>query len=195
MRQPAPPTTSPTVDQLEDVWSITMTDDSTYPHVTQAIGRDNAIAAFMSQAYMFVHAHKGTYSVVGEDNDAGLTGLHLIFQPENVDDVTICAVSLASPMWIESQDGYKAPAWGDLELVGIAAHLQSAIDNTKPSQTERNRLKVCEAALNWPRRLAEELLDGRTSGFEVSPAEGRRIWKEMGQVRQWTCGTARVICQ
>jgi hypothetical protein len=117
--------------QLEDVWSITLTDISGFPHVEIAQGRDQAIAAFMSLAYMFVHAHEGEYRIVGEDDDVSLSGLHLLFTPKEL-ETPLCVVSLAAPMVVSSQEGYSVPALIPPEFRDVAQYLQTAIEKNKP---------------------------------------------------------------
>lgn len=187
---------SPALDSLiGEVWTITTTEISGFPHVEIARDRDQAIAAFMSMVYMFVHVHAGTYTVVGEDNDVALTGLHLIFKPEGV-DLTLCVVSLVSPMVIIPQEGYEPPAPMPAEFTDVAAYLQHALDGNKPSKAEQERLKQSTVARDWPGGMSLALLETPRSTYldgKISPHEARRWWRDMGKVKQWSQGTGRVV--
>lgn len=177
-----------------ELWAVTKTDLSGVSHVAVSSSRDQAVSHFMQTVYLFIHAAPDEkFTIVGDDWDAALTGLHLIWESEKA---TICVASLTRPGSIGSNPGYAPPAMSKRSFVDIADELKAAIafGSNSLSPNDIERLKHSSAAMVLGRFLAEELLvpDESVDHKKVSLATAKRMWSSMGSVDQYIQMTAVV---
>lgn len=176
-----------------ELWAVTHVEISGVAHTAVTTSRDQAISHFFQQVYLFVHAAPDQkFRVIGDDYDAALTGLHLIWELE---DGAISVASLTRPASIGSESGWEAVKRSNKEFSEIAAEVQAALDMTagKLDAEEIERLSFSSAAMALGRDLAEEILSGEQEDIKpVTQARAKRIWAEMAGVRQYVRMMARV---
>lgn len=171
-----------------DLWAVTEINISGVPQVVVSTSRDQAISHFMEMAYLFAHAAPDQrFKVVGDDDDASLTGLHLIWDNESA---PWCVASLTRPGSIGSDPGWAPTERGAKEFTAIAAEIQAALELKagKLDQAEIERLSFSSAAMALGRPLAVEMLDPEEPSDEPKPvtrARAKKIWDEMKSVRQY----------
>ena len=177
-----------------ELWAVTEIDISGVPHIAVSTSRDQAISHFLQLAYLFAHAAPDqTFKVVGDDFDAALTGLHLIWDSEAG---PLCVANLTRPGSLGSEPGWAPAERGNKEFSAIAAEIQAALDlaagDLDPAEVER--LGYSSAAMALGGGLAEEMLDHEhpSDAKPVSKTHAKKIWKEMGSVRQYVQMLARV---
>lgn len=178
------------------VWVVSMVDRGGLPHSTIASNRDDAVSAFMVQAYMFLHSFpEAAFRIVGDDNDATLSDLHCLMQLEQE---RLCVVSMTSPGIVGPQPDSPTHCWGDapVRFVQIAADIEAAVANHQSaiSAEERKRLSCSSVAVFFPRNGAEALIEGAQEDDEpadkFSADRAAQVWNAMGQVRQFVYLTA-----
>jgi hypothetical protein len=174
---------------------VTMTDVSGFPHVTIARDRDNAVSAFLRYVYMFANVHKGRYTVVGNDHDPALRGLHLLYTPMG-DETTICVVSVSCPMEIIPQEPWQTPSYRAFGFSDLATEIQASVERNEPNAAEASRLERSVVAWIWPRALADMMMEANQPSekewMRIPESRSKELWAEMSSVRQWTQGKARV---
>jgi len=178
-----------------ELWAVTEIDISGVPHIAVTSSRDQAISHFFQMTYLFVHAApEQKFRVIGDDDDAALTGLHLIWDHEAG---ALCVASLTRPGSIGSQPGWAPVERAKKEFTEIAAEVQAALDLTagKLAPNEVERLSFSSAAVALGRELAEEMLANERSADikPVTPARAKKIWAEMAGVRQYVQMMARIV--
>lgn len=180
------------------VFAVTTTDFSGVSHTTITRSRDTALASFFEMTYLLVHAAAdGRFTVVGDDDDAVLTGLHLILGDGQ--ENSACVLSLTTPGRVVDEPGSISLRKAGQTFTQIASEIQSAIDlhAGKLDEAEVERLKFSEAAFLLGTLLAEEMLNDARDAKSAQPAPSettaKRTWKEMTLVRQSVVMTARVL--
>lgn len=178
-----------------DLYAITTIDLSGVANVVLATSRDQAISHFMQITYLFAHAASDErFRVVGDDEDASLGGLHLIWETE---DNAIEVASLTRPGFVEPQDGWISPKYAQKSFVTIAQALDTALHSAAgtlpPAEVARLRNSRASFALHRP--LAGEILSGWAAlnlPGQVSPAAAKQAWESMASVKQFVGLTALV---
>ena len=170
-----------------ELWAVTKTDLSGVTHVSVTSSRDEAVSHFMHSVYLFMHAAPDQrFVVVGDDYDAALTGLHLIWTS---DDVSISVASVTRPASIGSNPGYVPFMTADKPFVDLADEMNAAIAQVhgKLDVREIESLKFSSAAMAMGRYLAEELVepDDSIEHKKVSQAKAKRMWTDMKDVDQY----------
>ncbi|SRR5581483_3165018 len=180
----------------KELWVVSLVDFGGLAHSTIAKNRDDAVAAFMSHVYMFVHSFpEAAFRIVGDDDDAALTGLHCLMRLEKE---WLCVISVTSPGVIEPQPGSTTFPWGDARFVQIAADIEGAVAKHQSlvSAEERERLRRSTVAVLFPRNGAEALIEAAQENDEpadkVSAHRAAQVWNAMGRVRQFVHVTATV---
>lgn len=169
------------------LWAITTTDASGVPHVMITTDLDQAIAAFMKQVYLFVHADpKEHFKIVGNERDAALSELYLMMLGE---DEQLCLCSMNQASGIESLTGWTPKPYGNQGFAALATGLQAALDlaHGKLAPEEVDRLGFSHPAMMMHRRLAAELLVEdleREHQEMVSPELAKSFWEDMANVKQ-----------
>jgi hypothetical protein len=94
-----------------ELWAVTEVDISGVARTAVSTSRDQAIAHFLQLAYLFAHAAPDQqFKVVGNDYDAALTGLHLIWASEAG---PLCVASLTRPGSIGAEPGWAPRSRAD----------------------------------------------------------------------------------
>lgn len=177
-----------------ELWAVTEIDITGVPHIAVTSSRDQAISHFFQMTYLFAHAAPDQkFKVIGDDYDAALTGLHLIWDHEAG---ALCVASLTRPGSIGSEPGWEPVKRERKEFAEIAEEIQAALDLTagKLAPDEVERLSFSRASMALGRALAEEMLAEEQSA-EIKPvtqARAKKIWAEMAGVRQYVRMMARV---
>lgn len=170
-----------------ELWAVTQTDLSGVTHVSVTSSRDEAVSHFMHSVYLFKHAAPDeNFVVVGDDYDAALTGLHLIWKS---DDVSISVASVTRPASIGSNQGYVPFFTGEKSFFDLADEMNAAIAlvHGKLDPEDVERLKFSSAAMAMGRYLAEALIepDESLEHKKVSQAKAKRMWTGMKDVDQY----------
>lgn len=170
-----------------ELWAVTNTDLSGVTHVSVTSSRDEAVSHFMQSVYLFLHAApEQHFVIVGDDYDAVLTGLHLIWKS---DDFAISVASLTRPSSIGSNPGYLPFKTSDKSFVDLADEMNAAILQVhgKLESDEIDRLKFSSAAMALGQYLADELLkpDESVEHKKISHAKAKRMWTAMKDVDQY----------
>lgn len=170
-----------------ELWAVTETDLSGVTHVSVTSSRDEAVSHFMLSVYLFKHAAPDqNFVVVGDDYDAALTGLHLIWRSE---DISISVASVTRPASIGSNPGYIPFETGEKSFVDLADEMNAAAAHVhgKLDPEEIERLKFSSAAMAMERYLAEALIepDESIEHKKVSQAKAKRMWTAMKGVDQY----------
>lgn len=172
-----------------DIFVVTVVDISGVPHSVISTSRDEAISYFMSQAYLFAHAAPDqVFRVIGDDFDASLTGLHLIWDAGESGAVAV--VSLTRPGSIGSNPGWVAPDHSEKPFTQIGDAIDLALRSNAGSldASEVRRLQFSRAAMAMRRSLADEMLHTELESEDrpkVTEADAKRVWKEMAAVDQF----------
>ena len=174
-------------DLTIELWAVTNTDLSGVTHVSVTSSRDEAVSQFMHSVYLFMHAAPDQrFMVVGDDYDAALTGLHLIWKS---DDVSISVASVTRPGSIGSNPGYVPFMTTERSFVDLADEMNAAIAQVhgKLEPEEIERLKFSSAAMAMGRYLAEALIetDESIEHKKISQAKTKRMWTAMKDVDQY----------
>ena len=180
----------------KELWVVSLVDLGGLAHSSIAKNRDDAISAFMSHVYMFVHSFpEAAFRIVGDDEDATLTGLHCLMRLE---EEWLCVISMTSPASIQPQPGSSTFPWGDARFVQIAADIQTAVAKHQSlvSAEERARLSRSIVAILFTRNGAEALIEGAQENSEptdkISADRAAKVWNAMGRVRQFVLAIATV---
>jgi hypothetical protein len=189
----APP--GPTAED-KDLWSITTTDFSGFPTVTLAIGMNNAIATFLQNSFMYVNLlSEAVLRVVGEEDDAALSGLHLIAEGDKNSDPT-CLMSLVRPQMVELQEGISPFEMSTPpHFVRLGLDLDATLAYFKGRIKETDRIKCVKSLIahQLMHPFAKEILKGAKPRQHVSDEKMNRLWDYMQSVRIWATFTANII--
>ena len=177
-----------------ELWAVTETDLSGVTHVAVTSSRDEAVSHFMQSVYLFMHAApEQKFIVVGDDADAALTGLHLIWKGDELDT---SLASVTRPASITSKPGYVPFAAGDASFADVAAEINAAIElnHGRLEPHEIRQLAHSSAAMTLFTPLAEELskLGETVEHKKVSKAKAKRMWAAMRDVDQYISMTVVV---
>ena len=177
-----------------ELWAVTQIDISGVPQLAVTSSRDQAISHFLKMVYLFAHAAPDQkFKVIGDDDDAALTGLHLIWDHEAG---ALCVASLTRPASIGSEPGWAPLERAKKDFADIAEEIQAALDLTagKLAPDEVERLSFSSAAMALGRELAAEMLaEERQADIKpVTQARAKKVWTEMAGVRQYIQMMARV---
>lgn len=180
-----------------DLWVVTTVDISGVPHVAVTSSRDDAISNFLQITYLFIHAAPNEkFTVVGDDFDAALTGMHLIWE---MDGAPLCVASVSRPASIGNQEGYVPEERDKKNFVDLATEIQAAINmmTGRLDKKEIEKLQHSSAVLHLVHSMAETMIEDERSDREnrveaVSPRKAKKTWSEMAEVRQYLQMTAIV---
>ncbi|BDB30500.1 hypothetical protein Tamer19_42740 [Cupriavidus sp. TA19] len=170
-----------------ELWIVSVVDLSGVPKSVVSPSRDEATSQFLHLAYLFVHATPDQrLRVVGDDEDAALTGMHLIWDSD--DGGAVCLVSLTRAAVVRSAPGWSAAYRQNQTFASIAAEAQAALDATAghldPREVDRLSRSSAVFALNRP--LAPLLVAGDERDVPpIELARARSVWEEMKAVDQY----------
>lgn len=190
------PTLPPMPELQRDLWSVTTVDISGFPTVTLAYGADDAISAFLHNTFIFVHLlPDANFRVVGEDDDAALSGLHLIEMGDG-DSTSTCLLSLTKPACIELQEGIKGyQCQGEPEFAKIGSELDATVAyyNGRLKESDRTPFIKSHIAFRFFKPMSQAILEGAPPRHHIDVERMNILWRIMKQIRLWINFKAKIV--
>lgn len=147
-----------------ELWVVSQTDMSGVARTVVSTSRSQAIAHFLRCVYLFMHAApQDKFRVLGDDRDAVLAGLHLIWERE---DVSLCVASLTRPGVIGSDPDWSPTNRETGAFSVLAGEIQAAINlhAGKLDPAEVEQLSHSRAASILYGAITEEMIVWRYRG-------------------------------